>query len=103
LLDFACYFCKDKQKIRKTQNNAADLSINAFVLINIVFVLTDIDVVFTLGRHSAPFCTALQNLLHGIFRLLPSTCFAANQKERKRNSVLPSIDAVYSLAYKPFL
>jgi hypothetical protein len=73
LLDFACYFCKDKQKIRKTQNNAADLSINAFVLINIVFVLTDIDVVFTLGRHSAPFCTALQNLLHGIFRLLPST------------------------------
>ena len=55
------------------QNNAADLSINAFDLINIVFVLTDIDVFFTLGRHSLHFRIALRNLLHGISRLFPST------------------------------
>ena len=37
--------CKDTQKAWKTQDNAADLSINAFDLINTVFVLTDIDAV----------------------------------------------------------
>jgi len=65
LLDLIVLAAKIHKRIEKTKNNATDLSNKAFVLINIVFVLTDIDAVLTLGRHFAPFRTAPKNLLHG--------------------------------------
>ena len=93
--------CKNTQKVWKTQDNATDLSINAFDLINIAFVLTDIDAVLTSGRHSLPFRTAPSMLLLGTSSLLPSTCFAVNQKKWRRNSVLPSVNALCFSCFQP--
>ena len=67
------------QKDKKRQSNVTVLSTNVAVLINIAFVLTDIDAVLTSGRHPVPFRTALQILFMALWR------FKGNHRGRSRS------------------